>query len=157
MARTARLLEVGLFPEDRRVAEDYEVWLKLAARWPVGLIARPLVRYRYTGGSLSADKMFSARAALEVIEAFWSQNPEYRLRHESVLHRSMARHLMTAGGAAALRGHRGTVLQYLLRALSHDPRSIPTWKWIVKTLILPQGQLAARSRPRPAEATGTAR
>jgi glycosyltransferase involved in cell wall biosynthesis len=157
MAPTARLIEVGLFPEDRRVAEDYDLWLRLAARWPIGLIATPLVRYRYTGGSLSADKMFSARAALEVIEAFWSQNPTYRLKHQDVLHRSMARHLTTAGGAAALRGNRGTALQYLLRALSHEPRSMPTWKWIVKTLILPQGQLAARSRPRPAEATGTAR
>src|SRR4051812_30444885 len=56
MAPTRCLREAGLFSEDRRVAEDYELWLRIAARWKVGFIDRPLVRYRYSPGSLSADR-----------------------------------------------------------------------------------------------------
>src|SRR5690349_15746155 len=50
MAPKERLLEAGLFSEDRRVAEDYELWLRMAARWKVSIIERPLVQYRYRHG-----------------------------------------------------------------------------------------------------------
>jgi Glycosyl transferase family 2 len=152
MAPTSCLRESGLFPEDRRVAEDYELWLRIAARWKVGFIDRPLVRYRYTSGSLSSDKLFSARAALEVIEAFWKEHPDYQQSHPQVWHRSLARHLMNAGGAAATLGKRGTALAYLARSLRHKPDAIVAWKWVVKTLILPADRIAGRARPRPTPA-----
>ena len=75
-----------------------------------------------------------------------------RRTHQDVYRRSLARHLTNAGGAAALQRHRGTALRYLLRSLSQSPLSLPTWKWIVKTLVLPHNRLTARSRPRPAGA-----
>jgi GT2 family glycosyltransferase len=152
MAPTERLRESGLFPENRRVAEDYELWLRIAARWKVGFIDRPLVRYRYTSGSLSSDKLFSARAALEVIEAFWKEHPDYKRSHKQVWHRSLGRHLMNAGGAAATLGRRATALAYLARSLQHRPGSVVTWKWVVKTLILSPDRMAGRTRPRPPQA-----
>jgi glycosyltransferase involved in cell wall biosynthesis len=156
MAPVHCLREAGLFPEDRRVAEDYELWLRLAARWKIAFIDRPLVRYRYTSGSLSWDKLFSARSALEVIEKFWEAHPDYLASHRDVHHRSMARHLMNAGAAAASQGQRGVALGYLTRSLRHDVRTLPTWKWVVKTLILPADSLAGRVRPRQtAAAPGT--
>ncbi len=35
--------EVGLFDEDLPVCEDYDLWLRIACRYPVGLIKNPLV------------------------------------------------------------------------------------------------------------------
>jgi len=157
MAPTACLREVGLFPEDRRVAEDYQLWLKLAVRWKVGFINRPLVRYRYTNGSLSSDKLFSARAALEVIDAFWRDQPEYLRDHPDVYHRSMGRHLMNAGSAAAAHGRRAAALSYLIGSLRHNPQSALTWKWIAKTLILQSDRLAGRNRPCQTSAIQAAR
>jgi len=55
MAPRDRLIEAGLFGEGRHVSEDFELWLRMAARWKVGYIDHPLVMYRYTGGSLSSD------------------------------------------------------------------------------------------------------
>src|SRR5262245_26106317 len=57
MAATARLIEVGLFGEHRRVSEDFELWLRMAARWKVGFVDQPLVQYRRRRGSLSDDKL----------------------------------------------------------------------------------------------------
>ena len=147
-----RLIEAGLFSEDRRVAEDYELWLRLAARWKVGLINRPLVRYRYSSGSLSSDRLFSACCALQVIEAFWREHPDYLKSHPRVGHRSLARHLTNAGGAAAAQGKRASALAYLLRSLRHDPRAPTTWKWLAKTLVLPSGRLTGSVRPSPEKA-----
>jgi glycosyltransferase involved in cell wall biosynthesis len=46
MAPTQCLLDVGLFNQARRVSEDFELWLRIADRWPIGFIEQPLVRYR---------------------------------------------------------------------------------------------------------------
>jgi cellulose synthase/poly-beta-1,6-N-acetylglucosamine synthase-like glycosyltransferase len=143
MVPTERLLEAGLFPEDRRVAEDYELWLKIAARWDVAFVERPLVRYRYTSGSLSSDKLNSSRCALEVIEAFWRDHQEYRTLHAPVAHRSLARHLANAGGAACLQRERVAAFVYLLRSLRHDAGARDTWKWLAKLLYMrPKGSAA---------------
>lgn len=146
MAPTACFIDAGLFPEDRRVAEDYELWLRMAVRWRVALIDRPLVRYRYTSGSLSADRLFSAECALDVIQTFWRQHTEYRAAHPQLAHRSLARHLTNTGAAAAIQGRRRIAVSYLLRALGHDAKAIATWKCLAKTLALP----AAYGRRMPA-------
>lgn len=148
MAPTERLLEAGLFSEERRVAEDYELWLRMAARWKVGFIDRPLVRYRYRCGSLSYDKLASARSALEVIEVFWGEHPDYRKGHPQIRRRSLARHLANAGAAALAQGRRGMTLAYLLRSLAHDPWQRRSWKWLAKTLLVP----SRRQRTGPTEA-----
>jgi glycosyltransferase involved in cell wall biosynthesis len=149
MAPTQRLLDAGLFPEDRRVAEDYELWLRLASRWQMAFIERPLVRYRYTTGSLSSDKVFSAKCAIEVIQAFWRDHPEYRASHSRVYHRSMGRHLMNAGAAAASQQRRVSALGFLIRSLRHNWRAVATWKWVVKTLAAPADRLGARVADKP--------
>ncbi len=142
MAPTERLLEAGLFGEGRRVSEDYDLWLRMAARWKVGFIDHPLVWYRRRSGSLSDDKLATGRFALEVIEAFWREHPDYRRSHPQVRHRSFARHLATAGAAALAQGRRGTALAYLLRSLGHDPWEGRSWKWLAKILIVPSRQPA---------------
>jgi hypothetical protein len=151
MAPTARLIEAGLFSVDRRVGEDYELWLRLAVRWNVACIERPLVRYRYTQGSLSSDKLYSARCALDVIETFWREHPDYRRQQGSLRHRSLARHLRNAGSAAAVKGERGAAFAYLFRAIWHEPMALASWKSVVKTLVLPSGELARRARRPMAE------
>jgi len=142
MAPRERLLEAGLFSEDRLVAEDYELWLRMAAKWKVGIIDRPLVRYRYVAGSLSSDKTFSARCALEVIEAFWREHPDYLRSHQEVHRRSLARHLATAGSAAFAAGRRSAAFGYLWRSLWHNPSALAAWKCMAKTLMLPSPQSA---------------
>jgi glycosyltransferase involved in cell wall biosynthesis len=137
MAPTARLLEVGLFGEGRRVSEDFELWLRMAARWPVGYIDRPLVEYRRRPGSLSDDKLATALCGLDVVEAFWREHPQHRRRHPRVYGISVAEHLTTAGSAALARGYRGRALGYLSRALRFDPWKRRSWKTLAKALLRP--------------------
>jgi glycosyltransferase involved in cell wall biosynthesis len=147
MGRTNCLIEAGLFPENRRVAEDYELWLRLAARWKVASTARSLVRYRYTSGSLSSDKRYSSRCALEVIEAFWRDHAAYAAGHTTLRRRSLARHLTNAAGAAAMQGERREAFVYVVRALTHFPFDAISWKWLLKTLVQPTQHMRRRRRP----------
>ncbi len=144
MAPRAVLLKAGLFGLERRVSEDFELWLRIAAEWPVGYIERALIRYRYTPGSLSGDKLFAARAALDVVDSFWRDHRQYRGQRPDVYRRSRARHLATAGAAALNRGSRGLALRYIAAALGHDPWDRRSWKWALKALLpLPSSRPAA--------------
>src|SRR4051812_31544037 len=135
MAPTERLRAAGCFNERRRISEDFELWLRMAARWEVGFIDRPLVQYRRRPGSLSGDKYVAGLAALEVVEGFWSEHTEYRRTHLDLCRKSLARHLSVVGAAALSQGSRAIALRYLLRALAREPANLDTWKRLVKLLL----------------------
>jgi len=135
MSPKERLIDAGLFGEERRVSEDFELWLRMAARWKVGFIDSPLVRYRRRPGSLSFDKLVSARSRLEVIEAFWRAHPDYLRSHPQIHRRSLARTLTNAGAAALAQERRRTALAYLLRSLRHEAGALTTWKWMAKIFV----------------------
>jgi glycosyltransferase involved in cell wall biosynthesis len=149
MAPTDRLIEVGLFGEGRRVSEDFELWLRMAARWRLGFIARPLALYRRRPGSLSDDKLATARCALEVVETFWREHPQHRTSQPRVYQNSIAQHLAIAGAAAYVRGRRGSALSYLVRSLRLDPWRRDSWKSLAK-LVIPD-----RLRPRGGTSMGS--
>jgi glycosyltransferase involved in cell wall biosynthesis len=137
MAPTDRLKEAGLFGEHRRVSEDFELWLRIAARWPIAYLDEPLVQYRRRPGSLSNDKLLTARCALDVVETFWREHPAHRRTDSGVYRRSLAGHLAVAGTAAFDRGYRGQALAYVSRSLRLDPWQRRTWKALIKALVLP--------------------
>jgi glycosyltransferase involved in cell wall biosynthesis len=55
VARRAALVEAGLFPEALRVAEDYDLFLRLLARREPVVVEEALVRYRRREASISED------------------------------------------------------------------------------------------------------
>jgi len=149
MAPRDRLLEVGLFGEDRRVSEDFELWLRMAARWRVGYIDRPMIRYRYRPGSLSGNKLMTALSALDVVETFWREHSEYGRAHPRLRRMSVARHLAAAGAGALHQRKRGAALAYILRSLAKDAGGGGTWKLLAKTL-LPSFRHLSRTKARGA-------
>lgn len=56
MVRRGCLVRAGLFNESYPVAEDYELWLRLARLYPLGLIRERLMSYRTRGDGLSGPK-----------------------------------------------------------------------------------------------------
>jgi len=137
MAPKACLIDAGLFGEARRVSEDFELWLRMVARWKVGYIDRPLVRYRRRPGSLSDDKLASTRSALEVVEAFWREHPQHQHRQPAVYRQSVGQHLATAGMAALAGGHQRIAIGYLARSLRLNPWRRRVWRAMAKALLVP--------------------
>lgn len=50
---------VGLFREDYPACEDYELWLRVAARYPIGLITEPYIK-KYGGHEDQLSRQFEA-------------------------------------------------------------------------------------------------
>jgi glycosyl transferase family 2 len=58
---------VGGLDESLRWAMDYDLWLKLARRFPVAYLPRLLARYRWTGENKTAQGGFARLAELESV------------------------------------------------------------------------------------------
>lgn len=137
MAPTARLIEVGLFDERRRISEDFDLWLRIAERWPSGFIDHPLVRYRRRPGSASDDKLATGLAALEVIEQFWRAHTEFGAQNPALKRKSLGAHLSTAS-AAALGQHQNVMaLRFVLQSLAYDTANLSAWKQLAKIVLAP--------------------
>lgn len=115
------LRAVGLFDETLPACEDYDLWLRVAARYPVSLVDEPLVR-RYGGHddqlsrSVWGMDRFRVRALRKILASGDLAEPE-RAAAQQVLHRKL--HIL-AGGAAK-RGRHAAARQYLA-GLPHDAR-----------------------------------
>lgn len=89
MVRRQVLLEAGGFDEELEVAEDYELWLRLTSRYPVGFVEQPVVVKR--GGhadQLSTRygriEMFRVEALRRLLER-WDLSSEQRQAALAVL------------------------------------------------------------------------
>jgi glycosyltransferase involved in cell wall biosynthesis len=57
MVRSEIFDKIGLFEEELRLAEDDNMWVRIAANCEIALINEPLVRYRIHPNEITSDKM----------------------------------------------------------------------------------------------------
>lgn len=76
LIRAQALTKVGGFDESLNSAEDWDMWLRLAAWYEFVVVPRPQVLYRISPGSMSANISKMEAASLQVIERAYNQAPE---------------------------------------------------------------------------------
>jgi glycosyltransferase involved in cell wall biosynthesis len=67
MYRRDRLAEIGGFDEGLPACEDYDVYLRMALRFPILFVAEPLAEYWHHGGNMSSDSAMMLRHVLRVL------------------------------------------------------------------------------------------
>jgi glycosyltransferase involved in cell wall biosynthesis len=116
VARTALLREVGGFRTEWGSAEDWDLWLRLAARAPVGCVPAVLVDYlMHRDGAVSRQAGKRARA----VRAIAAQHRAAAMRLNPALARAGEAGLLVAAAEAADR--RRSALLLRLRALALAP------------------------------------
>ncbi|MEB3267960.1 MAG: glycosyltransferase [Leptolyngbya sp.] len=71
--------QVGLFAPDLPFAQDWEMWIRLAARFQFGVVPAPLVRYRQHAHNTSRDWRRMQACNTQVLErAFQAPPPQHR-------------------------------------------------------------------------------
>ncbi len=76
LIRRQALNEVGSFDESLTPAEDWDLWLRLAARYHFEVVSSPQILYRVSVKSATANVWRLEAACLEVIERAFTQAPE---------------------------------------------------------------------------------
>ena len=72
--------QVGFFDENIIIADDFDMWLRIARKYSVALIQKPLYMWRYRSDSSSGkmeDRNYNwVRSALVVLEKHWRNAPD---------------------------------------------------------------------------------
>lgn len=76
VVRRECLDEVGLFDETLTACEDYDLWLRIIAKYPVHFVNDLLARYRLSENSMSQDGERMLFNYLRVKEKAFNHNPE---------------------------------------------------------------------------------
>ena len=86
LIRTKVFTEVGGFDESLNSAEDWDMWLRLAARYPFVVVPFPHILYRVYRTSMSANVLRMEVACLRVIERAFMQAPDFLqyLKNDSI-------------------------------------------------------------------------
>ena len=113
--------EIGGFDASLPCSEDWDFCYRIAARYPVGYVAEPLVRYRLHGGGIHMHIDGMERGMLQAFEkAFASPDPAVQaLRKEAYgrLHRILA-------GCYFESRRLGSFVRNMIESLRHDPRNL---------------------------------
>ena len=148
--RRAVFSDAGLFDESPllRIGEDWNLWLRIAARYPIGLIDRPLARLRVHPGSTTGqmDLQYALQSELAVIENAISREP---VRLADIRARAIARVYSGIGEWMARRGDRLGARGMFARSLRVYPfsaRVLGYWvASLIARLVLPAARILSPS------------
>jgi glycosyltransferase involved in cell wall biosynthesis len=76
LIRRQALIEVGGFDETLTPAEDWDMWLRLAARYHFVLVPAPHILYRQSANSESSNLLRMESACVRVIKSAFKQAPD---------------------------------------------------------------------------------
>ena len=147
LIRRQALIEVGSFDESLAHGEDWDLWLRLAARYEFALVPAPQILYRISPNSVSFDVWKMEAGSLKVIEKAFAIAPEslQPLKKQSLGNRY--KYLTFKALEGTPEGKKGLVAaRFLLYAIRYDPVLLRTrviWKVLLKIVtvaLLPSQQ-----------------
>ncbi|MFN2121625.1 MAG: glycosyltransferase family 2 protein [Anaerolineales bacterium] len=130
--------EVGLFNESPGVAavEDWELWLRIAARFPLGCVRQKLCTLRLHGDSFLAALPASERLLhlQTVVEETVRREPA---RLGPLRHRALANIHYAAGVHAFRQGRLQESRRQFVQVLRNQPSRLGAWAYLVASLFGP--------------------
>lgn len=121
MIRADSVRQVGAFDESLVYIEDWDLWIRIAAYYPVGLVPEPLVCYRQDSGSFlnKWDKYDVPQGRIRILKKA-ENTARKRLRSYSVWRKAMAHTYRWAAITSNRLGHDRKSLKYLILGLFYD-------------------------------------
>jgi len=135
LIRRQALIEVGSFDESLAHGEDWELWLRLAARYEFVAVSSPQILYRISSKSASFDVWKMEAGSLQIIEKAYAIAPEslQHLKRQSLGNRYKYLTFKALEGTPDRK--KGLVsARFLWHAISNDPALLRT-KVIGKVLF----------------------
>jgi glycosyltransferase involved in cell wall biosynthesis len=119
--RRSCLDQVGLFDESLTSVEDRDMWLRVAARFPVAMISSPCWSYRSHPEQMNRDPVRMYDNFVRVLRKFFSAHPEHRGLE------SLGWAFLHVDACLAFReaGDERRALDHLLRSLKGHPGPLP--------------------------------
>ncbi len=133
MARRKCFEELGGMSGKRRVADDYELWLKFSAKYRCLYVPEFLAYYRVMDDQISSDKTRRFDSNWQIINDFRREFPDAMTEREfdsgfAAFHRRKARYL-------ASQGARAEAFSEMASALRLRPLERASWRSLAAVLV----------------------
>lgn len=133
MARRRCFDELGAMSGRRRVADDYDLWLRFSARFQFLYVPKFLAYYRVMDDQISSDKTRRFDSNWQIITDFRREFPNAMSEQEfdsgiAAFHCRKARYLATQGS-------RGQATTEMLKALWLQPLRRASWRSLAAVLL----------------------
>ena len=138
MVRKECLDEVGLFAENTMVAEDWHLWLRIAKRYFIGYIDQPLVMYRLSPGTLTANSAKAYPYRIQVMEEILSLYSDYFECRTWLVRRARGGVLMRYGYSLFDAGDYPEARRKLVMSVRHNPLQLKAYIYLLG-LLVPKG------------------
>ena len=125
----------GLFDESLSMGIDYDLWLRLSARYQFLFIDRITYLYRKWPGQMSRRREERMDCAIRIMKKFLAMHPG--LVDKRTIDEAWAHTYVTRGRVAQSVGRPWHAIRDYLRALAYSPGYLLAWKAVVK-LALPR-------------------
>jgi glycosyltransferase involved in cell wall biosynthesis len=136
VVRRTVLEEVGIFDTQLALAIDYDLWLRIAQRYPFDYVDEPLVKYRTGHASLSRRTEERLKTAARIMARFLNERGGRKNLSPAIVRRSQAETYYEI--ALAIRNRsRWAALPWYLRALWSMPSFGLAWQGLA-SLPLPE-------------------
>jgi glycosyltransferase involved in cell wall biosynthesis len=134
IVRRECLEQVGIFDESLSMGIDYDLWLRISARYQILFLDEVTYFYRQWAGQMSHRYEERMDNAIRIMEKFLREHPG--VVPEDVVNTAWA-HTFTGRGYSRFRADRrwADAMSDYLRALRFQPTYVPAWKSILKLLI----------------------
>jgi glycosyltransferase involved in cell wall biosynthesis len=124
--------EMGGMSARRRVADDYDLWLRFSSRYRFLYIPEFLAYYRVMDNQISSDKELRFQSNEEIIHDFLKAYPDAVTSTQArqglgVFYTRKARYLAGAG-------KRGRAVGAVLRAFLYNPLAASTWRGLCRVI-----------------------
>lgn len=134
VVRRRCLDEVGLFDETFGMGIDYDLWLRMSARYRFDYVAEPTALYRVWEGQMSKNYRRRYEAGIAIMQRFLEQHPG--VIPDRLVRRAWA-HTYVGRGNTMLwqEGRMSEAFRDYLRGLRHDPSYFHAWRSILRALV----------------------
>jgi glycosyltransferase involved in cell wall biosynthesis len=145
MVRRECLDCVGVFDENLKVSEDWDLWIRIARRFPLVHIPEPLVFYRVHPGSLTTNKGKMLEGDLLVTEKTLREDPNLTSRVGfSKVRKRLCELRFGMGYHYFDLGEFGLSKHYLRRAIFSNPLSVKSMTYYLAAMLPPEVILKMR-------------
>jgi glycosyltransferase involved in cell wall biosynthesis len=136
VVRREVLEEIGSFDENLQLAIDYDLWLRIARRYPFDFVDEPLVNYRTGHASLSRRTEERLKTAAAIMSRFLDHHGGREVLDPALIRRAQAETYYEIALAIRQRS-RWSALPWYLRALRTRPAFGLAWQGLA-SLPLPE-------------------
>ncbi len=115
------LEKTGLFNEKYRIAEEYDLFLKISRYCSIDYVDEVLACYRIHQANLSRNIIDGYLETIEILEDFYRTSAEFRRRYDNIARRRIAGICFTAGRRYQVEEHNRTkAIEMFKKSLSFD-------------------------------------